>query len=286
VSCRLTALLARDVPLAVILRRGPTRRVQLILWHTDSDTFAEGQWFYGRIYEWGCDLSPDGRHFLYLARKTETPERRASTTTHKWTALSHPPYFTALALWPHGDDWEGGGVFRSDRSLWLNYDRRKLKKRLYKDISIVAGSHPQGFRARSLRDGWEIAQEGKFSSERLPDGVPGPALRIRAITHQPVIWRKYRPDRQYCLVEESYREADFTFTKLTYLVDEATGRQDVIDETTWSDWDQQGRLVLARAGKLFVSLNTDVHPLSMHEIADFNNNRPTPLIAPYKARRW
>jgi len=48
------------------------------------------------------DLSPDGQLFLYAARKAETPERRASDYTHKWTAISKPPYFTALALWPTG----------------------------------------------------------------------------------------------------------------------------------------------------------------------------------------
>ena len=156
VPCRLCGLLARDVPRAVILRRGPSRRVQLLLWSTDTDTFVEGQWFYGRIYEWGCDLSPDGKLFLYLARKAKTQERQMSRTTHKWTALSRPPYFTALALWPCGDSWNGGGMFLSHHSLWLCYDRRYLKGLTYKHFSIEAGFHPERFRERDhrLRHDW------------------------------------------------------------------------------------------------------------------------------------
>ena len=286
VPCRLSGLLAREAAVAVILRRGPTQRVQLILWHTDSDTFEEGQWFYGRIYEQFSDLSPDGRLFLYLARKPETPERRRSPTTHKWTALCHPPYFTALALWPAGDTWDGGGVFLSSRSIWLCYDRRHLVKRMYKHFSLEASLNGLRFRERDLRNGWEIVQEGKFAWERLPEGAPGRTLRIRAVTHQPMIWRKYRPDHRYCLVKELYREPDFSFEPLTYLVDEATGKQEIIEETTWSDWDQQGRLVLARAGKLFASLDALGNPLNVHELADFNNNTPRPVIAPYKGKHW
>ena len=54
VPCRLFGLLAKDASRAVILRRGPTRRVQLLLWHTDTDMFEEGQWFYGLFLAYQC----------------------------------------------------------------------------------------------------------------------------------------------------------------------------------------------------------------------------------------
>jgi len=55
---RLYAILAREAKFVVVFRRGPSKRVQLLLWHTDSDEFQEGQWFKGRIYERRSDLSP------------------------------------------------------------------------------------------------------------------------------------------------------------------------------------------------------------------------------------
>jgi hypothetical protein len=55
---RLYCILARETPLAVVFRRGPSKQVLLVLWHTDTDQFHEGQWLKGRIYERRCDLSP------------------------------------------------------------------------------------------------------------------------------------------------------------------------------------------------------------------------------------
>src|SRR5438445_305998 len=98
VSCKLAVILAREAKVAVILRRGPTRRVELILWDTKNDGFQRGQWFHGRIYEERCDLSPDGTKFIYFASKYG-PKRDADMPD-TWTAISKPPYFTALALWP------------------------------------------------------------------------------------------------------------------------------------------------------------------------------------------
>lgn len=95
---RLYALLAREANVAVVFRRGPSKRVQLLLWHTDTDEFEEGQWFKGRIYERRSDLSPNGKLLVYFA--ADHKEGYFS-----WTAVSKPPFLTALALWPKGDCW-------------------------------------------------------------------------------------------------------------------------------------------------------------------------------------
>src|SRR5262245_20931756 len=119
---RLFVLLARNAPVGVILRRGPTQWTQLIKWNTDTDTFEAGQWFKGRIYEDKCDLSPDGKMLVYFAKKSGNAFKHPDYGD-SWTAISKPPYFTALALWPiYGIWWEGGGggLFRSDKEVLLN----------------------------------------------------------------------------------------------------------------------------------------------------------------------
>src|SRR6267378_2894539 len=116
-SCRLFVILARKADKAVIIRRGPTRWVHLSLWHTDTDRIEHGQWFHGRIYERRCDLSPDGLLFIYFAQKING--RIDPAYTYAWTAVSKPPYFTALALWPKGDCWNGGGLFEKQKTVWL-----------------------------------------------------------------------------------------------------------------------------------------------------------------------
>ena len=63
---KLHVITARDEPIAVILRRGPSAWYHLILWQTRRDTFSNGAWFKGHIYEDKCDLSPDGSLFVYF----------------------------------------------------------------------------------------------------------------------------------------------------------------------------------------------------------------------------
>ena len=49
--CRLFVFLARDAPLGLVLRRGPSDWFRLSLWRTDTDALEHGQWLRGRVYE-------------------------------------------------------------------------------------------------------------------------------------------------------------------------------------------------------------------------------------------
>src|SRR5688572_9568297 len=102
---RLALLFASHADVAVIFRRGPSKRVEVIRWDTARDTFERGQWFHGRIYERRSDLSPDGALLVYFASKFDRVTRSDRHYTNAWTAVSRPPWLTALALWPKGDCW-------------------------------------------------------------------------------------------------------------------------------------------------------------------------------------
>jgi hypothetical protein len=102
-TARLYAILARRSPVAVLFRRGPSKQVLLIRWNTNDDSLLPGQWLKGRIYERRCDLSPDGDLLLYFAANWKKPYL-------SWSAVSRPPYLTALALWPKGDGWGGAAT--------------------------------------------------------------------------------------------------------------------------------------------------------------------------------
>jgi hypothetical protein len=88
--CRLSVFLAREAPIGVILRRGPSEWAQLVRWDRDTDTFEPGQWFHGRVYKRRCDLSADGRLFIYFAAK-HGPRRDDDDVGEAWTAISRPP---------------------------------------------------------------------------------------------------------------------------------------------------------------------------------------------------
>jgi hypothetical protein len=161
---RLYAILARKAPVAVVFRRGPSKQVLLVLWRTDTDEFFEGQWFKGRIYERRCDLSPSGKRLIYFAASYKKP-------FFSWTAISRPPYLTALALWPKGDCWGGGGLFEREAEILLNH--RSGEMDLAEGFSLPRYVKVKAFGARPgwgedspiaderlKRDGWRLDQTG------------------------------------------------------------------------------------------------------------------------------
>ena len=120
VSCHLSLVFASESPVAVVIRRGPTKWVEIVKWNTAKDTFEDGQWLHGRIYGERCGLSPDGKLFVYFAAKHGMVNK---TKGYKdtFTAVSKPPYLTALAMWPEGSTWGGGGRFINNKTIRLAY---------------------------------------------------------------------------------------------------------------------------------------------------------------------
>jgi len=116
VAPRLFVILAANAPVAVIVRRGPSAWAHLTLWETRTDTFTPGAWFRGRIYAEKCDLSPDGQLFVVAAHQGR---RLGTSYTSSWTAVSRPPWLHALALWPMGTTYGGGGRFVGEGRLIL-----------------------------------------------------------------------------------------------------------------------------------------------------------------------
>jgi hypothetical protein len=76
--CLLFVYLAREAPVAVVLRRGPSDWARLSVWHTDADTFEHGQWIKGRVYERRSDVSADGSLFIAFVRQSGGASREAS----------------------------------------------------------------------------------------------------------------------------------------------------------------------------------------------------------------
>jgi len=158
---RLFVFLAREAPVGLILRRGPTRWVHLIRWDTANDVFEPGAWFRGRIYEERCDLSPDGTKFLYFTRKNSPRDNGEVKYTSAWTAVSKTPWVTALALWPNGDTYGGGGIFETNSRILLNHFSMQLKPHpdhMPVGLEVVPNSSirvadPPAYYRRLTRDG-------------------------------------------------------------------------------------------------------------------------------------
>ena len=276
-TCRLAVFLAAKVPSGVILRRGPSSWAQLVLWDRRRDRFEPGQWFRGRVYERRCDLSPDGKLFVSFAAK-HGPRRDDDAVGEAWTAVSRPPYFTALTLWRNLGTWYGGGAFVSERRLLLDAtggQQPHPKFRLPRGLKVQpcpADSAP--WEQRLLRDGWRLLERGfdPRSHRRIGERE---------------IWQKADPRGRVKLCRQ-VEDVDFTRYGGPYHDSYWLETKDdliPLPAVTWADWERRDRLVFARAGKLFAA-RWDGDRLDETELFDFNPLQPRTLTAPGWARRY
>jgi hypothetical protein len=282
IPARLFMILARRSPIAVIFRRGPSHWVQLVRWDTEADTFEIGQWFHGRVYERRCDVSPDGSLLIYFAQKISPRTLKDREFTHTWTAISKPPYFTALALWPKGQSWDGGGLFRDNKTVLLNHEKQVSEPHpshtpgrlhvILKDCH-VGGDEPI-FSERLDRDGWTLKQEWKKESRGSP-------YRFR--TSQPEVREKVNGSHLIRMTRST--ELDDYPAEFAVVSRKGSGMTNMVG-AVWVDWDQRGRLVFAREGSIFRGQIGVNGLISECQLLDLNSSKPSPLVPPRWATTW
>jgi hypothetical protein len=272
IAARLHVLLARDAPIGVVIRRGPSRHVAVIGWNRKSDRFEIGQWLYGRIYEQRCDLSPDGRHFIYFAMNG----RWDSAVKGSWTAVSKAPYLKAVTLLAKGDCWHGGGLFLSTTKYWLNdgyghnvlHDHSRLERSLpYPWHEVYGGECPGVYYIRLQRDGWAMKHTSQSSTggkitlfEKRLSGH-WKLHKLAHATTAPPAGRGCYFDRHR--LWNARRETGIDFPKWE-----------------WADVDRE-RLVFAEEGKLFSARVGSNGPTRVEQLYDFNPLHFEKLVAPY-----
>jgi hypothetical protein len=269
---RLHVLLASKARIGLVIRRGPSKRVATIGWDRERDRFELGQWMKGRIYERRCDLSPDGRHLLYFAMNGHW----RSEARGAWTAISRAPYVKALALFPKGDCWHGGGLFTSARTYWLNdgYGHQVLRdtKEVRRDAApppgpSYGGECPNVYYRRLQRDGWWLKGLGKESAERRTiDVFERPLLHgwtLRKLAHAEV----GAPEGKGCYWDEHALVAP-------------DGAATPMHDWEWADLDDR-RLVWASRGQLFAARLEKSGPKGEKVLFDFRPMTFTEIVAPY-----
>lgn len=171
------------------------------------------------MYPRRCDWSPNGELLVYFCakwskRRIEEAEQMLDKPkagspiyelrillkrrpklrteyTYAWTAVSRPPYLTALALWPKGDCWHGGGLFKSNRLLWLNHKPLvALPHKDHQPTGLRVESNPNAcgeddpiYSMRLERDGWKKRQEMKYEYVGHGFKTHQPELREKSSRH-------------------------------------------------------------------------------------------------------
>jgi hypothetical protein len=265
---KLFVIMARESKTAVIFRRGPSRWVQLIRWYTETDTLEPGQWFHGRIYDERCDLSPNGEHLIYFAAKHQN--WRTKDKLVSWTAISRPPFLTAIAFWPNGDTtYGGGGFFDSNKKVRVQtYGGTPWQPNLVRTPSGIHVQYTDSYCEefpllvkRLERDGWiRCASDGQNFQFEKSSKSTGWVIALR--------WNPRDSDRPFSAWcrRRSNNEA-------------------VLDSTDWADFDKTGRLVFSRGRKLYC-LDVGNGGVAERELADFSKNKPEEKPAPDWATHW
>ena len=288
----LFVIIARESSNAVIFRRGPSRQTLLIKWNMEDDTFEAGQWFKGNIYEHRSDLSPKGDLLVYSAVK----HSRHRDPFYCWTAISKPPYFTALVLWPDSAIWGGGGLFKSEDTVLLhNHEREVAEGFDLKKLRVLPfPEHPHQdagepiYHARLLRDGWSLKpqQVNRKYTHRNTTGWNNSALQVyeKHVSHKnrSFILRMQlnevseEPQGDWCAVDHEI--FDDKYNSLLKL-----------PNTSWADWDSDVDLLFAEHGKLFRLPWKSHNPFNRadaQELADFSALQFEAKEAPDWAKGW
>ena len=288
-TTRLYFIISRTSPKAVVFRRGPSKRVCIISWNLKDDSFEPGQWFKGRIYERRCDLSPDGKYLGYFAATYKEP-------LLSWTAISKPPYLTALALWPKGDGWGGGGLFKNQQEFLLNH--KPDEEDLHADFSLPKNLNINSFgeyaghgeddpihHTRLLRDGWIMKSKGKKAVPKFNTDVTWDYSK------DPVIYEKVNKNNSLKLqmqIKGLHKRGGSWYLIDHFLYNNKNNSPLSLTDTDWADWDHNGDLVYAQDGKLFrVKIESaSIESSSTRKIADFSQMKFEEVIAPDWAKKW
>lgn len=302
---RIHVVLARAAPRAVVWRRGPSRWTRLLLWHTDTDVVEPGQWFKGLIRE--NDLSPDGTKLIYTAERFHGQVYEGDAVGPRWTALSRPPFLTALALWRHNwnnqaqdtGSFHGEGAFLDDTALYFDSHPR--------DLTPYKGNLPAGLRVmgderwtmdRFVRQNTDVFRLTPGGEAMLNGWERGPLpADLTSVTigkhHVDWAWQRRQPSGSYLLVRWFGHRVYDELGRLRLVVASGSHATSTAGTSTparhlvapgtvtanWADWDYMGQLLAAGGGRLlrYDLLAADAVP---RVVADLNDQTPTALVAP------
>lgn len=169
-SARVFGILVPNANQVVLFRRGPSRATLQLTWDLTTDELVLGQWIKGKVFTRRCDVSPDGRYLIAAVSdysrgrmKHRIEKQRGEEVTDFWTAISRPPYFTALALWIDDGAYQGGGIWFGNSALGLNLTttaRESKPPRLALKLESLAlpGSEDEPlFSLLMIKRGWTVA---------------------------------------------------------------------------------------------------------------------------------
>jgi len=140
----------------------------------------------------------------------------------------------------------------------------------------VHGEDEPLYAERLERDGWKLQAEWIVEYLGYPE-----MYRMR----QPEVREKSSPDGSLAIrLTRLIHGSDYS--EVFTLISTEGDLLLPLDEASWVDWDQQGRLVLARRGRITACALSDNGALTERVLADLNSEMPHELQSPVSAKTW
>ncbi len=227
---------------------------------------------------------------LYFAANWRKPHR-------SWSAISRPPFFTALALWPKGDGWGGGGQFLSRDCIELNH--RNSEMTLADNFCLPNWLSLKPFGDRPgwgeddpiwssclTRDGWTLTASPQSTRNDL-------GAKVWIEYDPPIMWEKPHPrwPNEYTLRMSIFgiKERNGPWYITEHSIIGVKGYTGAIGRSEWADWARDGDLLFAQAGCLYRlrPLKGRFGPVEQSkQIADFNSLEFQGVEPPGDAQCW
>lgn len=257
---RLHVLLASENDFALVIRRGPTKHVCTLGWNRANDQFELGQWLKGRIGN--CDLSPDGRHFIYGASKYD-PSLNPNYES-VYSVVSRAPFLKALHFWSPKKWTYGGGFFDNER-VWVLTNNSVPEVRRLPDFARIENA-PELATLPSTWSGIDRWRRERQGGKLLPKDYQRRKIWHKTLGEWTLVYS----------METSKNRLPETY-ELRY---NATDEVVASGQWQWADFDvPRKRLCFARDGQLWaLDLKSGATQKIIH---DFNSMAFEPIVAPY-----
>ncbi len=216
-----------------------------------------GSRFYGRIYPNRCDLSPDGKWFIYFAMGQS--QSQYDKKLHCWTGICSPPNINAQILFIHDDTWGGGGRFVDDQTIYISPG---LAPRFDLHQKFRFGQYQITFEGKREDGGWASGTGWELVETQIDpqagDKAPRPARWIKTNGKTTLLrhlnysfgmkTKTARPIGEYDLYDYEIMDNQ---TQLSYSLNQEA------QVCHWADYDRFGRLVLSRESEVLIYQNLD-----------------------------
>jgi len=175
-------------------------------------------------------------------------------------------------------------LFKDSRVVLLNHKpeaAKPHKEHKPHGLVVIPNKHAHGeddpiFSQRLERDGWTLKSPWHIENRGYPKLFH---------TIQPEVREKANPDgSQVIRLTRSIEGLDYSEEFAVRSLKQPHTME--MDRASWAEWDQHGRLVFARDGKILVGMIKDDGRLAADELVDLNSGKPTAIRAPQWATKW